>query len=136
MDAVQRTILHPFSCVPKNDDGDPRESRNKTESGLDFHRDPHSSVTQAGASTLTRCGRRLIIVWHRKRKKVLAACIPVMADRASSPPYLYHRLIMDHYPVLFVRWLNELASCRIRIRERIHGLFKRRSLSLSLSCSY
>lgn len=56
-----------------------------------------------------------------------------MADRASSPPYLYHRLIMDHYPVLFVRWLNEPASCRIRIRERIHGLFKRRSLSLSLS---
>lgn len=62
-------------------------------------------------------------------------------DRASSPPYLYHRLIMDHYPALFVPPVERTRG-RIRIRGRIHGLFKRRSLlslsffSLSLSGSY
>lgn len=44
---------------------------------------------------------------EKKESSARAQGIPVTLDRASSPAYLYHRLIMDHYPARFVRRLNE-----------------------------
>lgn len=74
---------------------------------------------------------------EREREKggKFSVCIAVTVDRASSPPYLYHRLIMDHYPRALCSPVERTRRARIRIRGRIHGLFKGFSLSRSLSVS-
>lgn len=74
---------------------------------------------------------------EREREKggKFSVCIAVTVDRASSPPYLYHRLIMDHYPRALCSPVERTRRARIRIRGRIHGLFKGFSLSLCLFLS-
>lgn len=115
--------------------------------GPDFHRDL-AFFRHRGrcASTLTRVGRRLIIaslVEEEERKKKgkkkeesfrTTVCIPVTVDRASSPPYLYHRLIMDHYPTRFVRRLNEPGMPEYESAD-VFTDYSKASLSLSFYLS-
>lgn len=124
------------------------EGREEERLGPDFHRDL-AFFRHRGrcASTLTRVGRRLIIaslVEEEERKKKgkkkeesfrTTVCIPVTVDRASSPPYLYHRLIMDHYPTRFVRRLNEPGMPEYESAD-VFTDYSKASLSLFLSLSF
>lgn len=123
------------------------EGREEERLGPDFHRDL-AFFRHRGrcASTLTRVGRRLIIaslVEEEERKKKgkkkeesfrTTVCIPVTVDRASSPPYLYHRLIMDHYPTRFVRRLNEPGMPEYESAD-VFTDYSKASLSLSFYLS-
>ena len=128
------------------------EGRGEKRLRPDFHRDP-AFFRHRGrcASTLTRVGRRLIIASlveeekrrkerereRKKRRKVFVpvVCIPVTVDRASSPPYLYHRLIMDHYPPRFVRRLNEPGMPEYVSADAFKRIIQRFSFSFS-SCLF
>lgn len=92
----------------------------------------HSCRAQpGGASTLTRHGQRLIIASARKERKfrLWTPCIRVTScGRQFDLRIFITGLIMDHYPRRpFVSRLEQTGS-KMRIHERIHGLFKRVAL--------